>query len=211
MWLHSRTASRWPLAERRISAQAAVVADGSECWVAAGGCRQSRCAWPRSCMAAGKLAGQVPEVVVLSCGLAEHGGDADGERVAADAGEVFAKQVSCPPDITGGRGGDHFDVVAFPAHLLVAGTSACCSGDGVEVGDGEPESRVNVDRESQCRLGRGRSGGALCLPVPSGRPPVCGYHTAVDLNRRPGGSLVITVAGVLITHRPHERQVARVP
>jgi hypothetical protein len=162
-------------------------------------------------VAAGKLAGQVLEVVVLSSGLAEHGGDAEGERVAADVGEVFAEQVGCSPGITGGCGGDHFDVVAFPVHLLVAGTLARCSSDGVEVGDGEPESRVGVDREPQCRLGRGRVGGALCLPVPSGRPPVCGYHAAVDLNRRPGCGRVIMVAGVLVTHRLHECQVARVP
>jgi hypothetical protein len=161
-------------------------------------------------VAAGKLAGQVLEVVVLSWGLAEHGGDAEGERVAADAGEMFAEQVSCSPGIAGGCGGDHFDVVAFPVHLLVAGTLARCSGDGIEVSDGKPEGRVGVDREPQRRGRRGRLGGALCLPVPSGRPPVCGYHAAVDFNRRPGSSETVMVAGVLITHWLHECKVARV-
>jgi hypothetical protein len=59
-------------------------------------------------VATGKLAGQVPEVVVLFRGRAEHGGDVEGERVAADAGEVFAEQVSCSPGMAGGCGADHF-------------------------------------------------------------------------------------------------------
>jgi hypothetical protein len=162
-------------------------------------------------VAAGKLAGQVPEVVALFCGLPEHGGDAEGERVAADAGEVLAEKVSCPPGIAGGRGGDHFDVVAFPIHLLVPGTLARCSGDGVEVGDGEPEGRVVVDREPQRHGGRGRVGGALCLPVSRSGSPRCGDRAAVDLNRGPGSGQTVMVAGVLITLWLHEGKVARVP
>ena len=49
---------------------------------------------PWGCVTAGKLAGEVLEVVALAGGLSELGGDADGERVAADTGEVFAEQVS---------------------------------------------------------------------------------------------------------------------
>ncbi len=64
------------------------------------------------------------------------GGDADGERVAADSGEVFAKQVRCSLGVAGGGGPDDLDVVAFPVHLLANGTFASCSGDGVEIGDG---------------------------------------------------------------------------
>ena len=75
------------------------------------------------CRAAGKLAGQVIEVVVLSRGLSEYGGDAEGERVASDAGEMFAEQVSCSAGIAGGCGADHFDVVALPVHLPATGTS----------------------------------------------------------------------------------------
>jgi hypothetical protein len=98
-------------------------------------------------VAPGKRAGWAVEVVVLSRWLPEHGGDAEGERIAADAGQVLAEEVSRSPGIPGGCGGDHLDVVAFPVHLLVAGTLAGCSGDGVEVGDGEPEGRVGVDGE----------------------------------------------------------------
>ncbi len=64
-------------------------------------------------MTAGKLAGQVLEVVARAGGRLEPGGDADGERVAADTGEVLAEQVSGSCGLAGGRGGDHFDVVAF--------------------------------------------------------------------------------------------------
>ena len=51
-------------------------------------------------------------------------GDAEGERIAADTGEMLAEQVSCPRGVTGGGSPDHFDVVAFPVHLPVAGPRA---------------------------------------------------------------------------------------
>lgn len=130
--------------------------------------------------------------------------------VAADAGEVFAEQVSCSPGIAGGCGADHVDVVALPVHLLVTGTLARRSGDGVEVGDGEPEGRGGVDGEPQRRGGQARVGGALRLPVPRSSPPLCGDHAAVDVNRRPGSGQVVMVAGVLVTIWLHECKVARV-
>ena len=72
----------------------------------------------------------------------------------------------------------NFDVVALPVHLPVTGNLAHHSGDGVEVGDGEPEARVGVGGEPQSRDGPARAGGALCLPVPRSGPLVCGYHAA---------------------------------
>jgi hypothetical protein len=155
------------------------------------------------------MAGQVLEVVVVSRGLPEHGGDAEGEGIAADAGQVVAEQVSCSAGIAGGRRADHFDVVALSGHLLVTGTVARRSGDGVEVGDGEPEGRVVVDGEPQRRGGQARVSGALCLPVPRSSPPLCGDHAAVDVNRRPGSGQVVMVAGVLLTHWLHECKAAR--
>ncbi len=112
--------------------------------------------------------------------------------------------------MAGGCRGDNFDVVALPVHLLVTGTLARRSGDGVEVGDGEPEGRVGVDGEPQRRGGQARAGCALCLPVPRSGQPVCGDHAAVDVNRRPGSGQVVMVAGVLVPHRLHEYKVARV-
>jgi hypothetical protein len=53
---------------------------------------------------AGKLADQVLEVVARAGGRLEPGGDADGERVAADAGEMLAEQVSGSHGLAGGKG-----------------------------------------------------------------------------------------------------------
>ena len=59
----------------------------------------------------------------MPAGALEMRGDAGGERVAADGGEVFAKEVSCSLGVAGGGGADDLDVVAFPVHLLANGTS----------------------------------------------------------------------------------------
>jgi hypothetical protein len=99
-----------------------------------------------------KLAGEVHELV-RPCGPSQLDGDAEGERVAADTGEVFAEQVSCSYGIAGGGSPDHFDVVAFPVHLPVTGTSGRGSGDGAKIGEGEPEGRVGVDGAPQCGSG----------------------------------------------------------
>jgi hypothetical protein len=85
---------------------------------------------------AGEPAGQVLEVVARAGGRLEPGDDADRERVAADTGEVLAEQVSGSRGLARGRGGDHFDVMAFPVHRLVGGLLARCAGEGAEVGDG---------------------------------------------------------------------------
>ncbi len=161
-------------------------------------------------MAPGQRAGWVVEIIVLCCGLPEHGGDAVGERIAADAGEVLAEKVSCPPGIARRRGSDDFDVVAFPVHRLVAGILADCSGHGVEVGDGEPEGRVSADGEPQCRGRRGRVRGELRLSVPRSGQPRCGDRAAVDVNRGPGSGQVVMLAGVLVTRWLHACHVARV-
>ena len=84
---------------------------------------------------AGKSADEV-EVVVMPAGALEMRGDAGGERVAADGGEVFAKEVSCSLGVAGGGGADDLDVVAFPVHLLATGTFAGASGKGIEIGVG---------------------------------------------------------------------------
>jgi hypothetical protein len=66
-------------------------------------------------VAIGELADEILEVVLLG-GLSELDGDAEGERVAAGTGEVFAEQVGSSSGVAAGRGPDHFDVVAFPVH-----------------------------------------------------------------------------------------------
>jgi len=164
---------------------------------------------PWAGVTAGKLAGEVLELAVLSRGLPELRADADGERVAADAGEVFTEQVSCSPGMAGSCGADHFDVVAFPGHLLAPGIAGRRSGDGAEIRDGEPEVRVGVDGEAQCRGRLVRVGGSLRLPVSRGGLPVGGDHAAVVLDRRPYGGSVIAVAGGLAGRWLHDTKVAR--
>jgi hypothetical protein len=99
-----------------------------------------------------KLACEVHELV-HPYGLSQLDGDPGGERVTADTGEVFAEQVSRSHGIAGGGSPDHFDVVAFPVHLPVTRTSGRGSGDGSEIGEGEPEGRVGADGAPQCANG----------------------------------------------------------
>jgi hypothetical protein len=142
------------------------------------------------------LADEVFYVVVMLAGASEMRGDADGERVAADSGEVFAKQVSCSLGVAGGGDPDHLDVVAFPVHLLAMGIFAGGPGYGVEIGDGQPEARVDVERETQRRGRPGGIEGSLRLAVEPGRPRAGGYHTAVVLHRRLGiGQAIMVAAG----------------
>ena len=63
------------------------------------------------------MAGEVLELVPVSGGPSKVDDDAQSEWVAANTGEVFSEQVGRPRSVSGGRGADHFDVVAFPVHL----------------------------------------------------------------------------------------------
>jgi hypothetical protein len=87
-------------------------------------------------MAAGKLGAEVLEPIPVSCAPSEVGNDAQSEWVAANAGEMFTEQVGGSTDVAGGRGADHFNVMAFPAHRAATGGTWRCLGDGGEVGDG---------------------------------------------------------------------------
>jgi hypothetical protein len=69
-----------------------------------------------------ELACEVLEVVVRPLRLAQLGDDAEGERVAADTGEVLAEKVDCSFAIAGGRSAHYFAMVAFPVHLSVTWT-----------------------------------------------------------------------------------------
>jgi len=156
-------------------------------------------------MATGKLAGQILEVVVPRRRLSEPGGDPDGERVAADTGEVLAEQVRCSRDVARGRGVDHFDVMAFPVHRPATGMVAWCAGDGREIGGGEREVGVGGDGQAQGPGGPARVGGSLRPPVPCGRLRVGGDHPAVVLDSRPGGGQMIMVTWRWL----HNGQIAR--
>ena len=65
-------------------------------------------------VATGKMAGEVLKLLPVSGGPSKVDDDAQSEWVASDAGEVFSEQVGGSSEVSGGRGVDHFDVVAFP-------------------------------------------------------------------------------------------------
>jgi len=157
--------------------------------------------------------GQV-RCVVLALGRPEPGGDADGERVAADFGEMLAEQVSGSPRVAGGGGADHFDVVALPGHRPGSGpvrwaAGALCAAERGEIGGGEAEGRVGRDREAQRRNGPVGVGGPLRPPIPHSRPHTGGDHPAVILDRGPGREQRIMVAVGLVSRGGHDGQVSR--
>jgi hypothetical protein len=166
---------------------------------------------------AGKLAGQVLEVVARARGRLEPAGDvasdvhrdADGERVAADTGEVLAEQVSGSRGLAGGRGGDHFDVMAFPVHRPASGLMVRCAGERHQIGDGDAEAGVGADGQAQGCGGPVRVGGSLRPAVPRGRPGVGGDDPAVVLDRGSGGGQMIMVAGTLAWRWLYDGQGAR--
>jgi hypothetical protein len=160
-------------------------------------------------MTAGELAGQVLDVVARAGGRLEPGDDADGERIAADTGEVLAEQVSGSRGLARGRGGDHFDVMAFPVHRLASGLLVRCAGEGHQIGDGETEVGVGADGQAQGRRGPARASGSLRPAVPAGRPGVGGDYPAVVLNGGSGGRQMIMAAGTLTWRWLHNRQGAR--
>jgi hypothetical protein len=171
--------------------------------------RGSRAARPRGGVATGKLAGQLLQAVVPRRRLSEPGGDPDGERIAADTGEVLAEQVRCSREVASGCGGHHFDVMAFPVHRPATRMAAWCAGDGLEIGGGEGEAGVGGNGQAQGPGGPARVGSSLRPPVPRGRLRVGSDHPAVVLDRGLGGGQMIMVAGVLAWRWEHNGQVAR--
>jgi len=171
-----------------------------------------RASWstgPWGGVTAGKLAGQVLEVVARAGGRLEPGGDADGERVAADTGEVLAEQVSGSRGLAGGGAGDHFDVMAFPVHRLARGLLARRAGEGRQIGDGEAEAGVGADGQAQGCGGPVPVGCSLCPAVPCGRPGVGGDDPAVVLNRGSGGGQLIMAAATVAWRWLHNGYGAR--
>jgi hypothetical protein len=146
-------------------------------------------------MAAGKLSAEVLEPIPVSSAPSEVGNDAQSEWVAANAGEMFTEQIGGATDVAGGRGADHFNVMAFPAHRAATGGTWGCFGDGGEIGDGEPEARIGYDRVTERLYGDGRVSGLLCLAIERGGLDVGRDHPTVVLDRRTSRGRLAT-AGV---------------
>ena len=161
-------------------------------------------------MAAGKLGAEVLEPILASCASSEVGNDAQSERVAANAGEMFTEQVGGSTDVAGGRGADHFNVMAFPAHRAANGGTWGCFGDGGEIGDGEPEAGIGHDSVPERLYGDGRVRGLLCLAIEGGRLDVGRDHPTVVLDRRSSWDRLATARIGLFWVAIHDYQVALV-
>ena len=133
-------------------------------------------------MAAGKLGAEVLEPFPVSCAPSEVGNDAQSDWVAANAGEMFTEQISGSTDVAGGRGPDHFNVMAFPAHRAATDGTWGCFGVGGEIGDRESEVRIGHGRVTECLYGYGRVGGLLCLAIIGGGLEVGGDNPTVVLD-----------------------------
>jgi hypothetical protein len=144
-------------------------------------------------MTAGKLGAELLEPFPASCAPSEVGNDAQSEWVAANAGEMFTEQVGGPTDIAGGRGVDHFNVMAFPAHRAATGGTRGCFRVSGEIGDGEPEVRISHNRATECLYGHGRVRGLLCLTIKGSGLKVGRDHPTVVFDRRTRGGRLATV------------------
>jgi hypothetical protein len=137
-------------------------------------------------MAVGNLGAEVLELVPDSCAPSEVVNDAQSEWVAANAGQMFLEQIGGSRDIAGGRGADHFNVMALPAHQAATGWTWACLGHGGEIGDSEPEVRIGDDRMTERLHYDGRVPGLLCSAVAAGGLSVGRDHPTVVFDRRTG-------------------------
>ena len=168
----------------------------------------SRPALPGGGVAGGEAAGDVFEVAAVVRGATEVSDDTEGEGVTAHAGEVFAQQVSGPVDVAARRGTNHFNVVAFPAHLLAIGRGVQRFGHGGEICNRHGKGGVSGHCQPQRHHGVVPVGGALSFAVTGCRLLVGGHHAAMDLDRRFPAGLVDGMGGGTARCRLHECQGA---
>jgi hypothetical protein len=153
-----------------------------------------------------KLVGDIVQVVSGNR-LSELSGNAIGQRVAADTGEVLAQKVSRPYGVACSGQADDFDVMALPVHLASTSPQDQCSRDGAEIGKSELECWVCGNGEAQCDNGSAAVHGSLRLPVPRRRLPVGGHGAAVVLSGRSGARLISKVYQVMTAGVLHGSQV----
>lgn len=126
---------------------------------------------------------EIIEPVAVSLAPSEFRDDAQSDWVAADNGHMFTEQVGGTAVIASGRRADHFDVMTFPVQLATADDARGRFGEGVEIGDGEPERRIGRDRVTERRYRVGRVRGLLRLAVEGGGLDVCRDRPTVVLDR----------------------------
>ena len=98
-------------------------------------------------------------------------------------------------EVASSSGADHFDMVAFPVHLVAGDGARRCLCDGVEIGDGEPKGRICVDRATQRRHRLGPIHGLLRLAIKGGGLHGGGDDPAMVLD---GGSYGEGLAGTVV-------------
>ncbi len=97
-------------------------------------------------MATGKLIGEVLKPLPRANAKIAH--DAHGKRIAANTGEEFTKEIGGSVDLAAGSGTNYLDMVAFPDHLASRDRARGCCGHGIEIGDGEAEARISLNRKA---------------------------------------------------------------
>jgi hypothetical protein len=130
----------------------------------------------------GKAGSQIIQSVLVSSAPSEFGDDPHRDRIAANTGEVITEQVCGPIVIASGRRADHFDVVTLPVHLALA-ERARRFGEGVEVGHGKRECRIDRDSITEGLYGGGQVCGLLRLAIGGGGLHVCRDPPTVVLDR----------------------------
>jgi len=143
------------------------------------------------------VAPEIIEPVPVSSAPSEFGDDAQRERIAANTGEVLTEQVGCSTVIASGRCADHFDVMTLPVHLATVYEARRRFGEGVEISDCEPESRIGRDRMTERRHRVGRVPGLLRLAIEGGGLGVRRYRPTVVIDRATssGGGLGTACVG----------------
>lgn len=144
-----------------------------------------------------KVAPEIIEPVPVSSAPSEFGDDAQRERIAANTGEVLTEQVGGSTVIASGRCADHFDVMTLPVHLATVYEARRRFGEGVEISDCEPESRIGRDRMTERRHRVGRVPGLLRLAIEGGGLGVRRYRPTVVIDRATssGGGLGTACVG----------------
>jgi hypothetical protein len=144
-----------------------------------------------------KVAPEIIEPVPVSSAPSEFGDDAQRERIAANTGEVLTEQVGGSTVIASGRRADHFDVMTLPVHLATVDDARGRFGEGFEIGDCEPESRIGRDCVTERPYCVGRVPGLLRLAIEGGGLGGCRDRPTVVLDRgtSSGGGLGTACVG----------------
>jgi hypothetical protein len=158
-------------------------------------------------MTSGKVAGQILESIPLSCALSEFCDDTQGDRVAADIGQMLTQKVSGSAEVAGRRRADHLDVMAFPVHLPPARDTRGCFGEGAEIGDSQLEGGIGPHGMPERPYRVKRVHGMLRLAIEGRGLDARGQRPTVVLDRCTGNDRLTTAGGGLFWVVMHNYEV----